>query len=47
MIDEWAPHYIEGLPMGRTEIKLELLDSEGNAVPGPFNSVERSITLEE
>ncbi|WP_421762789.1 phosphopeptide-binding protein [Ekhidna sp.] len=47
MIDEWAPYYIEGLPMGRTEIKLELIDAEGNAVPGPFNSVERSITLEE
>ena len=47
MIDEWAPYYIEGLPMGRTEIKLELIDAEGNLIPGSFNSVERSITLEE
>lgn len=47
MIDEWAPHYIEGLPMGEVNIKLELLDAEGNAIPGPFNSVERTVTLEE
>ncbi|MEQ8904582.1 MAG: phosphopeptide-binding protein [Ekhidna sp.] len=47
MIDEWAPYYIEGLPMGRNEIKLELLNAEGNLVPGPFNSVERTVTLEE
>lgn len=46
VIDEWAPYYIEGLPMGRNEIKLELIDAEGNLIPGPFNSVERAITLE-
>lgn len=45
-IDEWAPYYIEGLPMGRNEIKLELIDAKGNLVPGPFNSAERAITLE-
>ena len=47
MIDEWAPHYIEGLPMGEATIKLELLDAEGNLIPGPFNSVERTVTLSE
>lgn len=47
IIDEWAPHYIEGLPMGQTTIKLELIDAEGNAVPGPFNIVERTIALTE
>ncbi|WP_370090472.1 phosphopeptide-binding protein [Ekhidna sp.] len=47
MIDEWAPYYIEGLPMGENTIKLELIDGEGNAVLGPFNSVERTVTLEE
>lgn len=47
MIDEWTPYYIEGLEMGEVSIKLELLDAEGNAVPGPFNSVERTVTLEE
>ena len=45
MIDEWAPYYIEGLPMGEVNIKLELLDAEGNPIDGPFNSVERSVTL--
>ncbi|MEO9485361.1 MAG: phosphopeptide-binding protein [Ekhidna sp.] len=47
IIDEWAPYYIEGLPLGNVAIKLELLDADGNAVPGPFNSVERSVTLGE
>lgn len=47
LIEEWAPHYIEGLPMGENTIKLELIDAEGNLIDGPFNSVERTITLEE
>ena len=47
MIDEWAPYYIEGLPLGEVNIKLELVDAEGNAIAGPFNSVERSVTLGE
>ena len=44
-IDQWASYYIEGLPMGETTIKLELMDSEGNIIPGPFNLTERTITL--
>jgi hypothetical protein len=44
-IDRWLPHTIEGLPMGESTIKLELLDKDGNVVPGPFNTVERKITL--
>ena len=47
MIDEWSPYQIEGLPLGEVTIRLELLDAEGNAIPGPFNTVERSVTLEE
>ncbi len=47
MITEWAPYYIEGLPMGEVTIKLELIDAEGNWIEGPFNSVERKVTLEE
>jgi len=46
-VTEWAPYVIEGMPMGENTIKLELKDSEGNYVEGPFNKVERSITLEE
>ncbi len=46
MIDEWAPYYVEGLPKGTATVKLELLDSNGNLIPGPFNSVTREVTLE-
>jgi hypothetical protein len=45
MLDRWLPYAIEGLPMGEITIKLELLDSEGKVLPGPYNSVERTITL--
>ena len=47
MIDKWQPYTIEGLKMGENTIKLELLDNSGNVVPGPFNTVERTITLSE
>lgn len=45
MLDRWLPYSIEGLPMGENKIKLELLDSAGNLIPGPYNTVERTITL--
>jgi hypothetical protein len=45
LIDEWAPFYVEGLPLGEVSIKLELLDANGNVIPGPFNTVERKVTL--
>ncbi len=44
-ITEWVPHVIEGLPLGEVEIALELVDAAGNAVPGPFNQVTRTVTL--
>lgn len=47
MIDQWTPYYIEGLPMGESTIKLELINADGEAIEGPFNSVERTITLTE
>ena len=47
MIEEWVPYYIEGMPMGENTIKLELIDAEGNLIEGPFNVVERTITLSE
>lgn len=46
IIEEWAPYYVEGLPKGTATVKLELIDAEGNAIPGPFNVVEREVTLE-
>ncbi len=47
MISEWAPHVVKGLPMGDVTVKLELLDASGNLIPGPFNSVTRTVTLTE
>jgi len=47
MIDDWAPYFIEGLPMGETTIQLELVDKDGNTIPGPFNKVTRKIKLEQ
>ena len=47
MIDQWTPYFVEGLPMGENTFKLELLDKDGQPIPGPFNSVERTVTLQE
>ncbi|UII81315.1 hypothetical protein [Flagellimonas sp. CMM7] len=47
MISEWAPHVLKGLPMGEVTISLELVDAEGNLIPGPFNKVTRTVTLTE
>ncbi|SEL63869.1 hypothetical protein SAMN04487910_2878 [Aquimarina amphilecti] len=44
-ITEWTPHIIKGLPIGEVTIQLELIDKEGNLIPGPFNNVTRKITL--
>ena len=46
LIDNWAPYYIEGLSKGRVDIKLELIDSNGNLIDSPFNPSLRSVTLE-
>jgi len=45
MITEWAPQVIKGLPKGEVTIKLELLDGEGNLIPGVFNEVTRTVML--
>lgn len=47
IIDEWAPYVVEGLPKGEITVQLELIDAEGNAVPGPYNNVTRTVMLEE
>ncbi len=46
MLDQWAPYMMEGLPMGENTVKLELLDADGKLIPGPFNSVTRSFSLQ-
>lgn len=45
IITEWAPHVMKGLPKGKVDIVLELIDSDGNHIEGPFNKVTRSVTL--
>ncbi|MEO1653791.1 MAG: phosphopeptide-binding protein [Bacteroidota bacterium] len=45
MIEKWAPYAIDGLELGEVSIKLELVDSEGNVIEGPFNTVERKVNL--
>ncbi len=47
MITEWSPYYIEGLEKGQVSIKLELIDKDGKNIPGPYNTVERMVTLAE
>ena len=47
LIAEWAPQVVRGLPLGEVTITLELIDAEGNAIPGPFNKVTRTVMLTE
>ena len=47
LITDWAPHVIEGMPMGENTIQITLVDETLTPIPGPFNSVTRTITLEE
>ncbi len=44
-LTEWKPYFIQGLPLGESTIKLELVDAMGEPVPGAYNIVERTITL--
>ena len=46
LIDEWAPYYIEGLNAGDTQIKLELIDLNGNLIDVPFNPSIKTVTVE-
>ena len=46
LIYRWAPYFIEGLELGPHTVRLELLDKDGNLVPGAFNdSGERTYNL--
>lgn len=46
ILSNWVPFYIYDLPKGTHTIRLELLDETNKLVPGSFNNVERTITLE-
>ena len=44
-LGRWAAYTLEGLPMGPNTIQMELIDEEGKLIPGPYNSVTKTITL--
>ncbi|OUJ73463.1 hypothetical protein [Hymenobacter crusticola] len=46
VLEQWAPYMMEGLPMGQNTVKLELVDDHGTLIPGPYNSVTRTFTLQ-
>ena len=45
MLDKWQPYMMEGLPAGENTVKLELVNSAGTVMPGPYNSVTRTFTV--
>ena len=45
MLDRWMPYQMEGLPAGENTVKLELVNSSGTMIPGPYNSVTRTFTV--
>jgi len=47
ILTKWAAYAMSGLPMGENTIKLELIDKDGKAIAGPYNTVERKIKLSE
>lgn len=48
VLNSWQPYFVEGLSMGEHTFRIQLIDANGDVVPGPFNdSGERVINLEE
>jgi hypothetical protein len=46
LLEKWTAYSIEGLDIGEHSIRIELIDSEGNTISGPFNdSGERKFTV--
>jgi hypothetical protein len=45
-LTEWTPSFVEGLEKGTYIVRLELLDAEGNVVPGPLNTTDREIMVD-
>ncbi|MBS1583605.1 MAG: phosphopeptide-binding protein [Bacteroidetes bacterium] len=37
MLTKWDAYFIEGLELGKHTVRLELIDANGQLVPGPFN----------
>ena len=45
-LTEWVPSFVEGLSAGTYIFQLELLDADGNVVPGPLNTTEREVVVD-
>lgn len=45
MISEWKSYFLKNLAMGKSTIKLTLVDKDGNQVNGPETEVSRDINL--
>ena len=43
---EWRPYHIKGLGKGEHTIALQLVDAEGNPVPGRFNNPSQKINIQ-
>ena len=46
-ITEWRPHHMQNLALGSHEVRLELLNTAGELVPGSFNDTTRTFTVAE
>lgn len=46
-LEKWVPYYIEGLPMGKNTVRLQLLENDGTFVSGPLTDVTREFILQE
>ncbi len=44
-LDKWQPYMIEGLAEGKHIIQMQLVDSEGEFIRGPFNNVIRAFEV--
>lgn len=45
-LTEWVPSFVEGLSAGTYIFQLELLDADGNVVPGPLNTTKREVVVD-
>ena len=45
-LTQWRPYHIKGLSKGEHTIALQLIDAEGNAVPGRFNNPSQKINIQ-
>jgi hypothetical protein len=45
VLTTWQPYYIYGLTKGNHTVRLELIDSKGKLVSGPYNDTTRKIKV--